>query len=138
MSRMPRSSTMPELALRKALHRAGLRFRVNVRGLPGTPDIVFTRARIAVFVDGCYWHACPKHSSIPKSNTDWWVAKFEENRARDRRKDDQLRSEEWLPIHIWEHQDVADVVDFMVGLWGARSEQDPSNLAAVSEERRSA
>jgi DNA mismatch endonuclease (patch repair protein) len=106
MSRMPRAATGPEMALRRGLHRAGLRYRVNVRGLPGTPDIVFTKARIAVFVDGCYWHLCPRHACIPKTNTEWWLAKFEENRARDRRKDAALRKDGWLPLHVWEHQDV--------------------------------
>jgi DNA mismatch endonuclease (patch repair protein) len=98
-----------------------MRYRVNVRGLPGTPDIVFTRARIAVFVDGCYWHGCPKHASIPKTNTQWWLEKFRENKARDRRKDRELRRAGWLPLHIWEHQDIETVVDYLTKLWLERT-----------------
>ena len=66
MRRMPRSSTSPELNLRRELHASGLRFRVNLKGLPGTPDVAFTRAKLAVFVDGCFWHSCPEHGVLPE------------------------------------------------------------------------
>jgi DNA mismatch endonuclease Vsr len=69
MSRMPRSSTGPELALRQELHRRGLRFRINYSLLPGRPDLAFTRVRLAIFVDGCFWHLCPEHGTIPKTTT---------------------------------------------------------------------
>src|SRR5881392_3525526 len=76
MSGLRTSGTQPELALRRELHRRGLRFRVNVRGLTGRPDIAFTRARIAVFIDGCFWHGCPDHAVAPKANADWWRTKL--------------------------------------------------------------
>ena len=72
MKRMPRRDTGPEVGLRRELHKRGLRFRVHVRSLPGRPDIVFTRARLAVFVDGCFWHGCSEHGTLPKNNREWW------------------------------------------------------------------
>ena len=86
MSRMPRSSTGPEVALRRALHAAGLRFRVHLRELPGTPDIAFTRAKVAVFVDGCFWHGCAQHGVLPKNNREWWREKLGRNRDREQRE----------------------------------------------------
>lgn len=121
MSRMPRASTGPELLLRSVLHRAGLRFRVNDRRLPGTPDIVLTRAKIAVFVDGCFWHACPEHGVLPKNNRDWWQAKLTVNRERDRRKDEALMALGWLPLHFWEHEDVEQMSAVIRDLWGRRT-----------------
>lgn len=121
MSRMPRRDTGPELALRRALHAAGLRFTVHRRDLPGTPDIVLSRAHIAVFVDGCFWHACPKHGVLPKSNREWWRAKLAANGERDRRKDKGLKEAGWLPVHLWEHIPVADAVRLIDGLWRERT-----------------
>ena len=86
MKRMPRKDTGPEVLVRRALHRLGLRYRVNYRGLPGTPDIAFTRARIAVFVDGCFWHSCPEHGVTPKANRQWWTDKLQATVERDGRK----------------------------------------------------
>ncbi|WP_448392149.1 very short patch repair endonuclease [Mycolicibacterium sp. XJ879] len=105
MRTMPRKDTGVEKALRRELHRLGLRFRVNHRGLPGTPDIAFTRARIAVFVDGCFWHSCPEHGSSPKNNASWWASKLAGNVERDRRKDRELAAMGWTTVHIWEHED---------------------------------
>ena len=87
MQRMPRSSSGPEMLIRRELHSRGLRFRVNHPRLPGRPDIAFTAARIAVFIDGCFWHSCPDHSVPPKNNRDWWRSKLERNVERDREKD---------------------------------------------------
>lgn len=105
MSTMPRASTKPEVRLRSELHRRGVRFRVHRKDLPGTPDIVLPAAKLAVFLDGCFWHSCPEHGTIPKSNNDWWKEKFEANRRRDQRKDDELRAIGWDPVHVWEHED---------------------------------
>jgi DNA mismatch endonuclease, patch repair protein len=104
MSRMPRTSTGPEIAIRRALHRQGLRFRLHRRALPGTPDIVLCRAKVAVFIDGCFWHACPDHGSLPKNNRSWWDAKLAANKERDGRKDAALTEMGWVPIHCWEHE----------------------------------
>jgi DNA mismatch endonuclease (patch repair protein) len=108
MKRMGRRNTAPELALRKALTALGLRYRLHRRDLPGTPDITFIRARVAVFVDGCFWHGCVEHGVMPKANRDWWRAKLEANRRRDETKDRALVEAGWLPLHVWEHQDAAE------------------------------
>lgn len=109
MQRMPRASTSPEVALRRELHHLGLRFRVNHPGLPGRPDIALTRARVAVFVDGCFWHRCGEHGVLPKNNRGWWEAKLERNVQRDREKDVALAQLGWLAVHVWEHEDPAAV-----------------------------
>lgn len=124
MSRMPRRNTVPEKRLRRALHADGLRFRIGVGSLPGRPDIVFTRARIAVFVDGCYWHQCPEHSSLPKNNRAWWESKFAGNLERDRRIDQLLQREGWLVVHVWEHEAVSDASERIERLWRDRIGSD--------------
>src|SRR4051812_49171585 len=108
MSRMPRASTQPELVLRRALHARGLRFRVNRRDLPGTPDIVLSRARIAVFVDGCFWQGWEEHGVLPKNTREWGREKLAENGEGDRRKDAELETMGWLPMHFWEHRPVTE------------------------------
>jgi DNA mismatch endonuclease, patch repair protein len=110
MSRQARTGTSPELALRRELHRRGLRFRVDFRldaaGLRRRrSDIAFTRRRIAVFVDGCFWHACPLHATFPKANGSWWEAKLAGNVARDRDTDARLADAGWTVIRIWEHEE---------------------------------
>ena len=121
LSRMPRDSTQPELALRRALHAAGLRFRVNVRGMPGRPDLVLSRAKLAIFVDGCFWHSCPRHGLIPKNNADWWREKLQANVIRDRRKDLDLERLGWTPLHFWEHEPVDLISAIVVEMWKART-----------------
>ena len=120
MKRMPRRDSKAELRLRRELHRLGLRYRVHLRGLPGTPDIAFTRARIAVFVDGCFWHCCPDHGVTPKANREWWVDKLKGNVDRDRRKDEKLQGIGWLPVHIWEHECPVEAARGIENLWKAR------------------
>lgn len=104
--------TGPELALRSALHRRGLRFRVNLSLRCGAvrvvPDIVFTRRKVAVFVDGCWWHRCPAHGTTPKANTAYWLPKLDRNVQRDRRVDAALAAGGWTILRIWEHEVVAD------------------------------
>ncbi len=117
MKRMPRKDSVPEVRLRRELHSRGLRFRVNLRGLPGTPDIAFTRAKIAVFVDGCFWHRCPEHGVLPKANRNWWREKLDRNVERDRRKDGELEELGWLSIHVWEHDDPSTVADGIEQAW---------------------
>lgn len=101
--------TKPELLLRSALHRMGLRFRVDTRPLPEIPrraDIVFRPARVAVFVDGCFWHGCPEHGTWPKANASWWREKIERNKRRDSDTDHRLASAGWTVVRIWEHSDM--------------------------------
>jgi DNA mismatch endonuclease (patch repair protein) len=100
--------TTPELAVRRRLHRAGLRFRVAlrpVRHLNRTADIVFTRQRIAIFIDGCYWHACPEHRTVARSNAAYWSEKLERNTARDANTTSQLQAAGWTVLRFWEHED---------------------------------
>lgn len=120
MKRMPRENSGPELRLRRILHARGLRYRTHRRGLPGTPDLVFSRARIAVFVDGCFWHSCPEHGTMPKANADWWGRKLEGNVQRDRRVDGELEEMGWLPIRVWEHQDPDLAADHVERAWRER------------------
>jgi len=125
MKRMGRKDTAPELALRRALTARRLRYRLHRRDLPGTPDIAFIAARVAVFVDGCFWHACPEHAVVPKANNQWWQEKLEANRARDARKDRALAESGWLPVHVWEHEDPDLVADRLVELVASRVRSRP-------------
>lgn len=120
MKRMRRQDTGPELLLRKALTGRGLRYRLHRRDLPGTPDIAFIAARLVVFVDGCFWHACPEHGVMPKANRDWWQTKLAANRERDARKDQALIEAGWLPVHVWEHEDPDAVAEQLAGLIESR------------------
>jgi DNA mismatch endonuclease, patch repair protein len=121
MRSMPRRDTEVELALRRELYRLGLRYRVHMRALPGTPDIALTRARVAVFVDGCFWHRCPEHGTSPKNNSAWWASKLDGNVARDRRKDLQLEEIGWIPIHVWEHEDPVGAATNIYRMWRERT-----------------
>lgn len=99
--------TQPELRLRREVHRRGLRYRVATRPLPTlrrSADLVFPRARVAVFVDGCFWHCCPEHFQMPATNRDFWEPKLTANVARDRQTDLILRAEGWTVIRVWEHE----------------------------------
>jgi len=108
MSRQRRRDTTPELELRRILHAAGYRFRLNVC-VPGmrrrTIDVAFTRVKVAVFIDGCFWHVCPEHATWPRSNAIWWREKLEGNVARDRETDARLSELGWEVVRIWEHED---------------------------------
>jgi DNA mismatch endonuclease, patch repair protein len=100
--------TRPELALRSAVHALGMRYRVGLRPVPRvrrTADIVFTKARVAVFLDGCFWHGCPDHHRPARKNSDFWITKIEGNRARDADTDSLLRGAGWQVLRIWEHED---------------------------------
>lgn len=112
MSRQGRRDTAPELAVRRLLHAAGHRYRVNapVPGIPRrTIDIVFGKAKVAVFLDGCFWHGCPEHATRPKSNAEWWQQKLDRNMARDRDTTTRLRDTGWTVLRFWEHEDPAVV-----------------------------
>ena len=103
--------TAPELALRRAVHALGLRYRVASRPLPAirrTADLVFGKAKVAVFMDGCFWHGCPEHHTVAVRNGDYWANKVARNRGRDAETDRLLEAAGWLPIRVWEHEDPAD------------------------------
>ncbi|KSW20821.1 very short patch repair endonuclease [Cellulomonas sp. B6] len=107
MSALRRRDNVPELAVRRRLHARGLRYRVTWP-VPGqrrrTIDIAFTRARVAVYIDGCFWHGCPLHGTMPRSNTAWWEAKLSANRARDASVTSQLEELGWTVMRFWEHE----------------------------------
>lgn len=107
-----RRDTKPELRLRSLLHKQGLRYRVDKRvvvsDVPCRPDILFGKAKVAVFVDGCFWHACPKHGELPQSNREFWKEKLRRNRERDLRQTAALERAGWRVIRIWEHEDPAE------------------------------
>lgn len=107
MATTKRRDTGPELALRSALHRMGLRFFVDraVMGNRRRVDIVFPTERVAVFVDGCFWHSCPVHGTTPRRNREWWVSKLDANRARDADTDRVLGDRGWTVIRFYEHDD---------------------------------
>lgn len=101
--------TRIETHLRSELHRLGLRFRVDVRPIEDTycrPDIVFQAVKVAVFVDGCFWHRCPEHGTLPKANAQWWRSKLSSNVERDQRVDKLLQSRGWEVIRVWEHEEL--------------------------------
>ncbi|WP_406352519.1 very short patch repair endonuclease [Streptomyces sp. NBC_00658] len=112
MSRQGSRDTAPEVAVRRLLHAGGLRYRVNVP-VPGVPrrtiDIVFGKPKIAIFMDGCFWHGCPQHATQPKANAEWWRAKLDKNMARDRETTEHLRSAGWTVLRFWEHESAEDV-----------------------------
>lgn len=126
-----RSESEMERELRSRLHRCGLRFRKHaspVRGLRCRVDILFTRKRIAVFVDGCFWHRCPFHGSEPKANGKWWKTKLDANVARDRRNDAALTAAGWRVLRFWAHDPVDGMVDRILA---AVAEADTSERTAV-------
>lgn len=110
MQAIRRRNTAPELALRRLVHASGLRYRVDSRPLPGvrrTADLVFGPARVAVFVDGCFWHRCPEHATEPRTNADYWTPKLDRNVERDRETDALLKVAGWISVRVWEHEDPA-------------------------------
>lgn len=108
-----RRDTSPELAVRRLIHAAGLRYRVDFAPLGGRrrADIVFTRRRIAVFIDGCFWHGCPEHATYPKRNSDYWLPKLERNIERDRETDLLLSGAGWTVLRFWEHESPGSVAN---------------------------
>lgn len=105
--------TTPELKIRSAAHRIGLRFRVCCRPLPAvrrTADLLFPGQRLAVFVDGCFWHGCPEHGVAPHTNMAFWTTKLARNTERDRETDRLLRGAGWIVLRIWEHVDPDEAV----------------------------
>jgi len=112
-----RRDTASEIALRSLLHSRGLRYRVDFPPLQESrrrADLVFPRARIAVFVDGCFWHGCPEHATWPKANAAWWRAKIETNQRRDEDTDRRLAEAGWHVIRIWEHESPMEAADRIV------------------------
>lgn len=108
--------TLPEMRLRSALHRIGLRYRVNAFPTPDLrvkADLVFPSSHVAVFVDGCYWHGCAVHRRIPKTNVRFWSEKIDGNRMRDARVDAMLRDADWTVVRVWEHESLESAISIV-------------------------
>ncbi|MBM9459920.1 very short patch repair endonuclease [Nocardioides sp. zg-536] len=129
--------TSPELAVRRHLHAAGLRYRVDYRPEPSlrrTADIVFPKRRIAIFIDDCYWHSCPQHATSAKSNAAYWSKKLAENVARDTETTERLRDAGWLVLRFWEHQDPREVTAAVVAAVVLHSEPSPRPGPSAAED----
>jgi DNA mismatch endonuclease (patch repair protein) len=123
MSRQKSRNTGIEMALRKVLHGAGFRYRVHrrpVKGVRREADLVFGPSRVAVFVDGCFWHGCPEHATQPKSNAEWWRAKLDKNMARDAETTEHLLAEGWTVLRFWEHETADGVAQQIAASLAAR------------------
>lgn len=118
MAAIRRTDTKPEVALRSALHRLGYRFRKDYRfeasGVKVRPDVVFTARKVAVFVDGCFFHCCPEHGRLPTRNEWYWTPKLAGNVERDRAADAALTGAGWTVVRVWEHEDLPSVVERVV------------------------
>jgi DNA mismatch endonuclease (patch repair protein) len=111
MRATPQRDTAPELALRRAVHALGLRYwvhRAPLKGLRRRADLVFPKIRVAVFLDGCFWHGCPLHATSPRANGDWWERKIQRNRRRDVDTTQLLERAGWTVVRVWEHEDVGE------------------------------
>ncbi|MDM5291706.1 very short patch repair endonuclease [Peribacillus simplex] len=115
-----KSTSRMEEEVRKALWESGIRFRKNVKNLMGKPDIAINKYKVVIFIDSCFWHACPLHGRIPKSNIDFWKAKLERNKTRDEEVNHYYRSKGWNLNRVWEHElkkdftnTVEDLVNFI-------------------------
>ncbi|MEV7567574.1 very short patch repair endonuclease [Streptomyces tanashiensis] len=112
MSRQASKDTAAELAVRRLLHAAGLRYRVEFP-VPGMArrriDVAFTSVKVAVLIDGCFWHGCPEHATQPKANAEWWRQKLDRNMARDRETTEHLEAQGWVVLRFWEHMPADEV-----------------------------
>jgi DNA mismatch endonuclease (patch repair protein) len=127
LSKHRAQDTGPELALRRELHASGLRFRVNypIEGLPRRSiDIAFPRARVAVFMDGCFWHGCARHSRPSRSNAEWWESKIAMTRARDSSSTEALNRSGWLVLRFWEHDSVGPAANTVADAVRGRIPED--------------
>lgn len=119
--------TKPELALRSAVHAIGLRYRVGARPLKEirrTADLVFSRGKVAVFLDGCFWHGCPEHHTVAATNATFWSDKVKSNTARDRDTDKRLADAGWAVVRVWEHEDPAAAAYRVYAVVSARRARD--------------
>jgi DNA mismatch endonuclease (patch repair protein) len=139
MTVVGRRDTAAEMALRTLLHRSGLRYRVDHPPIPGLrrrADVVFKAARVAVFVDGCFWHGCPEHATWPKANADFWRQKIQANRRRDLDTDARLAEAGWQVLRFWEHRDPAEAAVEVLRLTTSRSPRIRSSQRPPAGEGR--
>ena len=139
MSRQASRDTAPEMAIRRRLHAAGLRYRVDFSPVPGLrrrADIVFTRRKVAVFVDGCFWHGCPEHASTPTANQEWWEEKLARNVERDADTNQALGDAGWTVVRIWEHEDPQSATDRVTAALSGETKLDGGGALAPGPEAR--
>ncbi len=130
-------NTKPELALRRELFARGLRYRVDHPVLPGSrrrADVVFTRARVVVFVDGCFWHGCPVHGTKARTNSEFWANKIDTNRRRDADTDARLRAAGWRVLRFWEHEPTTDCADVVARACRTRTLEEGRSRVLASVE----
>ena len=113
MQNIRSANTKIEILVRSTLHKKGYRFRKNVKGIIGKPDIVFPSKKIVVFLDSCFWHKCPYHFKMPKTNQEYWVPKLERNKKRAKEVNKKLKKEGWTVLRFWEHQ-ISKNFDFVI------------------------
>ncbi|MFE3443721.1 very short patch repair endonuclease [Nocardia sp. NPDC059180] len=134
-----RTDTKPEVALRQALHRMGYRYRKDLRfeacGVKVRPDVVFTARKVAVFVDGCFWHVCPEHGRQPTRNEWYWTPKLRRNVERDRAADAALAEAGWRVVRVWEHVEPSAAVAAVVAVLEGASEHVSDNIASRRRRR---
>jgi DNA mismatch endonuclease, patch repair protein len=133
----PRRDTGPEMAVRRLLHSTGFRYRVCWK-VPGTPrrtiDIAFTRAKVAVFIDGCFWHGCPEHGQTPTSNRRWWADKISRNQERDSDTTRKLENAGWTVLRIWEHVPPDEATELIRTVLARRQTPEPSREVLPTSE----
>lgn len=122
--------TLPEVLLRQTLWRAGLRYRLHARTPVGRPDIVFPRQKVAIFIDGCFWHGCPEHYVRPRSRPEFWAAKLQSNFDRDHRQTRELEARGWTVLRFWEHE-VHTEAEGLVAVVRAALEGRPLNVPSM-------
>ncbi len=130
LSKQRRRDTGPELALRRELHRRGLRYfvdRAPLKGLRRRADVVFPRRKVAVYVDGCFWHSCPVHATSPRNNAQWWTDKLAANVIRDRDTDARLDAAGWTVVRVWEHEAARDAADKVTRVLDEDGSAPPEN-----------
>lgn len=137
MSEQKRLGTAPEIALRKLLFAQGLRYRVGYK-VPGMPrrtiDIAFPKQKVAVFIDGCFWHGCPEHCVPPKNNAEWWANKLDGNIARDEGTTDHLVASGWTVVRLWEHLSTMEMLPQVVATLtpsGSAAHLSPANRPRI-------
>jgi DNA mismatch endonuclease, patch repair protein len=131
-----RRDTSPERLLRSELFLRGLRYRIDVRPSPDLnrrADLVFRRARVAVFVDGCFWHGCERHFVTPKTNTEFWITKIEANKQRDSDTDERLRQCGWIVVRVWEHECPAEAAERITKLLRGRGTGPSEGACSVAD-----
>jgi DNA mismatch endonuclease (patch repair protein) len=124
MRNLRHRGSFAEQCLRSRIHSLGFRFRKDYRPvteLRCAADLVFRRQLVCVFFDGCFWHGCPRHFRVPRSNSAWWLEKIEDNRARDKRQTRQLRTRGWTVVRVWEHEPIERAAGRIVKALGTTS-----------------